>query len=75
MKNVNTPQISCVSLGMVILDEILMPGHPPLLDVIGGSSTFVTLGLRLFATASLAPGCLVLAGADLPSSIRQEMLR
>lgn len=75
MEEKNTPQISCVSLGMVILDEIRMPNHPPLLDVIGGSSTFVTLGLRLFATESLTPGCLVLAGNDLPNSIREEMLR
>jgi hypothetical protein len=75
MEDVTTPQISCVSLGMVILDEIRMPNHPPLLNVIGGSSTFVTLGLRLFATDSLTPGCLVLAGNDLPSPIREEMLR
>ena len=75
MEGKNTTQISCVSLGMVILDEIQMPDHPPLLDVIGGSSTFVTLGLRLFATESLTPGCLVLAGNDLPDSIREEMLR
>jgi sugar/nucleoside kinase (ribokinase family) len=60
---------------MVILDEIRMPNQPPLLNVIGGSSTFVTLGLRLFATDSLTPGCLVLAGNDLPSPIREELLR
>ncbi|OSS52825.1 hypothetical protein B5807_02140 [Epicoccum nigrum] len=75
MDDGNNPRISCVSLGMVILDEIRMPDHPPLLNVIGGSSTFVTLGLRLFATKSLTPGCLVLAGNDLPKPIREEMLR
>ncbi|KAJ4402079.1 hypothetical protein N0V91_007440 [Didymella pomorum] len=67
-------EISCVSLGMVILDEIRMPDKSSLLNVIGGSATFVTLGLRLFATPSLRPGCLVMAGADFPQSIRDEML-
>ncbi|KAF3002566.1 hypothetical protein E8E13_007936 [Curvularia kusanoi] len=75
MEEPTTPQISCVSLGMVILDEIRMANQPPLLNVIGGSSTFVTLGLRLFATKSLNPGCLVLAGNDLPSSILEEIQR
>ncbi|KAF3048992.1 hypothetical protein E8E11_009837 [Didymella keratinophila] len=65
--------ISCVSLGMVILDEIRMPNKPPLLNVIGGSATFVTLGLRLFAAPSLQPGCLVMAGSDFPTSIKDEM--
>lgn len=58
---------------MVILDEIRMLNKLPLLNVIGGSATFVTLGLRLFATESLVPGCLVLAGSDFPREIREEM--
>jgi len=65
--------ISCVSLGMVILDEIRMPNKPPLLNVIGGSATFVTLGLRLFATPPFQPGCLVMAGSDFPASIKDKM--
>lgn len=69
----STAEISCVSLGMVILDEIRMPDKAPLLNVIGGSATFVTLGLRLFATPSLQPGCLVMAGSDFPQDIRDEM--
>lgn len=68
-----TAEISCVSLGMVILDEIRMPDKAPLLNVIGGSATFVALGLRLFATPSLQPGCLVMAGSDFPPDIRDEM--
>lgn len=68
-----TREISCVSLGMVILDEIRMPNKPPMLDVIGGSATFVTLGLRLFATKSFRPGCLVMAGSDFPQDIKDEM--
>lgn len=66
-------EVSCVSLGMVILDEIRMPNKAPLVNVIGGSATFVTLGLRLFATPTLQPGCLVMAGSDFPTSIRDEM--
>jgi sugar/nucleoside kinase (ribokinase family) len=58
---------------MVILDEIRMPNKPALLNVIGGSATFVTLGLRLFATPSLQPGCLVMAGSDFPESIKDGM--
>jgi sugar/nucleoside kinase (ribokinase family) len=66
-------EILCVSLGIVILDEIRMPNKPPLVNVIGGSATFVTLGLRLFAPHSRLPGCLVMAGSDFPSSIRDEI--
>ena len=69
------PQISCVSLGMVILDEIRMPNKPPLLNVIGGSATFVTLGLRLFASKDLPSGCLVLAGSDFPDDVKDEFYR
>ena len=50
-----------------------MLNKPPLLNVVGGSTTFVTLGLRLFATPSLQPGCLVMAGNDFPSCIKDEM--
>ncbi|KAJ4292798.1 hypothetical protein N0V90_009461 [Kalmusia sp. IMI 367209] len=66
-----TPNISCVSLGMVIIDEIHMPHREPLLEVIGGSATFVTLGQRLFARDSSEVGCLVIAGDDFPSSVKR----
>jgi hypothetical protein len=65
--------ISCVSLGMLIIDEIRMPGRAPLIDVIGGSATFVTLGLRLFAPKPSQVGCLVLAGEDFPPSLHREI--
>lgn len=55
-ESATTREIPCVSLDMVILDEIRMPNRPPLLDVIGGSATFVTLGLCLFATKSHSHG-------------------
>ncbi|KAF2622996.1 pfkB family kinase [Macroventuria anomochaeta] len=66
-------QISCVSLGMLIMDEIRMPNKSPLLNVIGGSSTFVTLGLRLFAGCPSSVGCLILAGSDLPPEVENEV--
>ncbi|KAJ4322422.1 hypothetical protein N0V94_002409 [Neodidymelliopsis sp. IMI 364377] len=66
-------QVSSVSLGMLIIDEIRMPSKPPLLNVIGGSSTFVTLGLRLFTNNPSTIGCLVLAGSDFPSSVEAEV--
>ncbi|KAJ4356875.1 hypothetical protein N0V95_002966 [Ascochyta clinopodiicola] len=63
----------CVSLGMLILDEIKMPNKAPLRNVIGGSSTFVTLGLRLFASDPSSVGCLILAGSDFPPSVEDEV--
>jgi sugar/nucleoside kinase (ribokinase family) len=68
-----TPQISCVSLGMLIIDEIRMPSKSPLLNVIGGSSTFVTLGLRLFTNNPSSVGCLVLAGSDFSREVEEEV--
>jgi hypothetical protein len=68
-----TPDISCVSLGMLIVDEIRMPGKAPLRNVIGGSATFVTVGLRLFTSNSSEVGFLVLAGEDFPSSVEEEL--
>lgn len=73
MKANERPEISCVSLGMLILDEIRMPNKAPLLNVIGGSSAFVTLGLRLFAERSGSVGCLVLAGSDFPEEVKDEV--
>lgn len=67
------PDISCVSLGMLIIDEIRVPGKAPLSDVIGGSATFATLGLRLFTPNASKVGFLVLAGDDFPQSVRQEV--
>jgi hypothetical protein len=58
---------------MLIIDEIRMPGKEPLSNIIGGSATFVTLGLRLFTSTPSQVGCLVLAGDDFPLSVRQEV--
>lgn len=65
-----TPKITCVSLGMVIIDDIHMPDRPPLVDVLGGSASFVTFGQRLFASVPSEVGCLVIAGNDFPPNIR-----
>lgn len=64
------PPISCVSLGMVVIDDIYMPNREPLRDVLGGSATFVTMGLRLFAKDVKSVGCLVIAGDDFPPTVR-----
>ncbi|KAF2637421.1 pfkB family kinase [Massarina eburnea CBS 473.64] len=65
----STTQISCVSLGMFIIDEIHMPHHVPLIDVLGGSAAFVTLGQRLFSSMPQEIGCLIIAGNDFPLDI------
>ena len=56
-----------VSLGMVVIDEIRVLGNPPIVDIIGGSGTFFTAGLRLFTPFPPDTGCLVLAGDDFPA--------
>jgi hypothetical protein len=66
-----SPEISCVSLGMVIVDEIHLPGrNRPLAEVLGGSASFVTLGQRLFASIPEEIGCLIIAGNEFPPAIR-----
>lgn len=65
-----SPEISCVSLGMVIIDDIYMPNRPPLTEVLGGSASFVTFGQRLFASNPAEVGCLVIAGDDFPAKVR-----
>jgi len=35
--------VTFVSLGMVVLDELRFPGKAPLLDVIGGSGAYSTI--------------------------------
>ncbi|KAK3201764.1 hypothetical protein GRF29_164g593281 [Pseudopithomyces chartarum] len=66
-------QISTVSLGMLILDDIHIPTRPqPLTNVLGGSAAFVTLGERLFLDPT-SVGCLVIAGHDFPAEIRTEI--
>jgi hypothetical protein len=73
MEHTPAPSITCVSLGMVIMDEIHMPNRPPLVDVLGGSASFVTLGQRLFAEKTDQVGCLIIAGDDFPGVVRQQV--
>lgn len=65
--------VAGVSLGMVIIDEIHMPNREPLVDVIGGSATFVTLGQRLLAGRPSEVGCLVITGDDFLPSVRSTI--
>ncbi|KAF2735752.1 pfkB family kinase [Polyplosphaeria fusca] len=67
------PEISCVSLGMVILDEIRMPNKTPMENVIGGSASFMTLGSRIFAQEAAKVGCLLVAGRDFPTSVESRL--
>ncbi|KAH7378648.1 pfkB family kinase [Cadophora sp. MPI-SDFR-AT-0126] len=60
---------------MVVLDELRFPGKKPLLDVMGGSASYGTLGVRLFAVNDgpdrpTSIGCLVLAGKDFSEVVR-----
>ncbi len=61
------------SLGMLIIDEIRMPSRSPLVKVIGGSSTFVSLDLRLFTQNPASVGCIVLAGSDFLPEVEEEV--
>lgn len=67
------PEVLCVSLGMVIIDDIRMPNRPPIKDVLGGSASFVTLGQRLFADDASKVGCLIIADDDFPLVITEGM--
>ncbi|KAF2681156.1 pfkB family kinase [Lentithecium fluviatile CBS 122367] len=73
MASSTPPYISCISLGMIIIDEIHMPNRPALIDVLGGSASFVTLGSRLFAKTPERVGCLLVAGDDFPETVREEI--
>lgn len=61
-----------VSLGMVVLDELHLPGSATMYDVPGGSGTFSTLGARIVAGREHANevGCIVMAGDNFPETIR-----
>lgn len=73
MESSPAPTVSCVSLGMFIIDEIQIPERPPLTDILGGSAAFVTLGQRLFAKPASEVGCLVIAGDDFPQAVREAI--
>ena len=67
-------QILFVSLGMVVIDELRFPGQQPLIDVLGGSGAYSTLGARLFSSeCPKCVGCLVLAGNDFPRAVEDRL--
>lgn len=65
------------TLGMVVLDEIHLPGGRILRDVAGGSCAFSTLGARLAVEDDQAQrvACYVLAGEDFPGAVEQQLQR
>jgi hypothetical protein len=65
--------IACVSLGMIIIDDIQFPNQAPLTNITGGSSSYITLGSRLFASKPASIGCFVLCGDDFPRSVEAEL--
>ncbi|KAL3477739.1 Ribokinase-like protein [Aspergillus californicus] len=68
--------VSFVSLGLVVLDEIRFPNRNPLTDVLGGSGAYAALGARLFlpTLASSALGWLLHIGNDFPEPT-QELIK
>ncbi|KAL2850340.1 putative PfkB family kinase [Aspergillus pseudoustus] len=70
-----TPTIFFLSLGLVVLDEIPLPGQQPLTNILGGSGAYATLGARLFlpTPSSSSIGWMLHVGNDFPENI-QEML-
>ncbi|KAL2849989.1 Ribokinase-like protein [Aspergillus pseudodeflectus] len=70
-------QTCFLSLGLVVLDEIRLPGQEPLINVLGGSGAYATLGARLFlpAPASRSVGWLLRVGRDFPESTIESLER
>ncbi|KAL3494892.1 putative PfkB family kinase [Aspergillus germanicus] len=70
-------QISFLSLGLVVLDEIRLPNQDPLTNVLGGSGAYATLGARLFLPhpVSKSLGWLLHVGNDFPESTRESLER
>ncbi|KAH1488071.1 hypothetical protein LV164_000014 [Aspergillus fumigatus] len=71
----STPSISFTSLGLVVLDEIRFPSQEPLLDVLGGSGTYATLGARLFLRPPLSRtlGWMIHTGHDFPELMTDRL--
>ncbi|GIK03397.1 hypothetical protein Aspvir_007466 [Aspergillus viridinutans] len=71
----NTPSISFTSLGLVVLDEIRFPNQEPLLDVLGGSGAYATLGARLFLRHPLSHtlGWMIHTGNDFPKLMEDRL--
>ncbi|KAG2027051.1 hypothetical protein GB937_000787 [Aspergillus fischeri] len=71
----NTPSISFTSLGLVVLDEIRFPNQEPLLDILGGSGAYATLGARLFLRPPLSRtlGWMIHTGNDFPKLMEDRL--
>ncbi|RHZ49714.1 hypothetical protein CDV55_101922 [Aspergillus turcosus] len=71
----NTPSISFTSLGLVVLDEIRFPNQEPLLDILGGSGAYATLGARLFLRHPLSHtlGWMIHTGNDFPKLMEERL--
>ncbi|KAH2130692.1 hypothetical protein KXW66_007538 [Aspergillus fumigatus] len=71
----STPSISFTSLGLVVLDEIRFPNQEPLLDVLGGSGAYATLGARLFLRPPLSRtlGWMIHTGHDFPELMTDRL--
>ncbi|KAI9925509.1 hypothetical protein ASPWEDRAFT_157025 [Aspergillus wentii DTO 134E9] len=71
----DTHGISFTSLGLIILDEIRFPNQAPLIDIIGGSGAYATLGARLFLPHphSQCIGWIIHVGNDFPESVKNRL--
>ncbi|KAF4212930.1 hypothetical protein CNMCM8980_005227 [Aspergillus fumigatiaffinis] len=71
----NTLSISFTSLGLVVLDEIRFPNQEPLLDTLGGSGAYATLGARLFLRPPLSRtlGWMIRTGNDFPKLMMDRL--
>ncbi|KAK8101889.1 hypothetical protein PG999_012263 [Apiospora kogelbergensis] len=69
------PDINFVSLGMLVLDELHLPGGQVLRDGVGGSGAWSMLGARIAAGPKAAQqvGSFVVAGRDFPESAAQAV--
>ncbi|KAL3446490.1 Ribokinase-like protein [Aspergillus insuetus] len=70
-------QVSFLSLGLVVLDEIRLPNRDPLTNVLGGSGAYATLGARLFLPrpTSQSLGWMLHVGNDFPESTKESLER
>lgn len=71
----NSDNISFVSLGMLVLDELHLPSGQVLRDGIGGSGAWSMLGARIATGPREAKqvGSFIVAGRDFPESASQAV--
>ncbi|KAJ0423931.1 Ribokinase-like protein [Aspergillus carlsbadensis] len=75
MNTTSDNQISFLSMGLVVLDEIRLPNQKSLTNVLGGSGAYATLGARLFLPrpASRSVGWMLHVGYDFPECTRESL--